>query len=70
MIMRKKLYIFALLGCFACSDNSKEQAQTLLMEAQVAYEKCNYNDAKVLLDSIENNYKQCIDARKAAQLLM
>ena len=70
MIMRKKLYIFALLGCIACSDNSKEQAQTLLMEAQVAYEKCNYNDAKVLLDSIENNYKQCIDARKAAQLLM
>lgn len=67
----KKLFFLASLFClFSCSDNSKEKAQALLTEAQVCYEKGDYNDAKLLLDSIENNYKKAIDARKASQLLM
>lgn len=66
----KKLFFLASLFClFSCSDNSKEKAQALLTEAQVCYEKGDYNDAKLLLDSIENNYKKAIDARKASQLL-
>lgn len=68
--MKKFLCLFSLLGIVACTDNSKEKAQALLVEAQVSYEKGNYNDAKLLLDSIDNNYKNCIDARKSAQLLM
>lgn len=68
--MKKFLCLFSLLGIVACTDNSKEKAQALLVEAQVSYEKGNYNDAKLLLDSIDNNYKNCIDARKSAQILM
>lgn len=67
----KKLFFLASIFClFSCSDNSKEKAQALVAEAQVCYEKGDYNDAKLLLDSLENNYKKAIDARKASQLLM
>ena len=68
--MKKFLCLFSLLGIVACTDNSKEKAQALLVEAQVSYEKGNYNDANLLLDSIDNNYENCIDARKSAQILM
>lgn len=68
--MKKGLFLLSLFCLLACTDNSKEKAKALLVEAQVSYEKGNYNEAKLLLDSIDNHFKNCIDARKAAQLLM
>lgn len=68
----KKILILAsvLLLSVSCSDNGKKAAEALYNEAQTAYDAGQYNDAKVLLDSIDHNYRKCIDVRKLAQVLM
>ena len=68
----KKILFFAsvLLLSVSCSDNGKKAAEALYNEAQSAYDAGQYNDAKVLLDSIDHNYRKCIDVRKLAQVLM
>lgn len=68
----KKILILAsvLLLSVSCSDNGKKAAEALYNEAQSAYDAGQYNDAKVLLDSIDHNYRKCIDVRKLAQVLM
>ena len=67
----RKIFIFAtLLLLVSCSDNGKKEAEALYNDAQKAYENGQYHEAQVLLDSIDNNYKLCIDVRKASQLLM
>lgn len=68
----KKILILAsvLLLSISCSDNGKKAAEALYNEAQSAYDAGQYNDAKVLLDSIDHNYRKCIDVRKLAQVLM
>lgn len=68
----KKILILAsvLLLSVSCSDNGKKAAEALYNEAQSAYDAGQYNDAKILLDSIDHNYRKCIDVRKLAQVLM
>lgn len=68
--MKKSFFFAALLLLCSCSDNGQEKATALYNEATASYESGDYNNAKVLLDSIENNYKKCIEVRKASQLLM
>lgn len=69
--MRKILILASvLLLSVSCSDNGKKAAEALYNEAQSAYDAGQYNDAKVLLDSIDHNYRKCIDVRKLAQVLM
>lgn len=70
-IMKKTiLFVSATLLLASCSDNGKEKAEALYSQAESAYTNGQYNDAKVLLDSIEHNYRKCIDVRKASQVLM
>lgn len=68
----RKIFILAsvLLLSVSCSDNGKKAAEALYNEAQTAYDSGQYNDAKILLDSIDHNYRKCIDVRKLAQVLM
>lgn len=68
----RKIFILAsvLLLSVSCSDNGKKAAEALYNEAQTAYDAGQYNDAKILLDSIDHNYRKCIDVRKLAQVLM
>ena len=68
--MRKIGICATLLLLASCSDNGKKEAEALYNDAQKAYENGQYHEAQVLLDSIDNNYKLCIDVRKASQLLM
>lgn len=69
--MRKILILASvLLLSVSCSDNGKKAAEALYNEAQSAYDAGQYNDAKILLDSIDHNYRKCIDVRKLAQVLM
>lgn len=69
--MRKILILASvLLLSVSCSDNGKKVAEALYNEAQTAYDAGQYNDAKILLDSIDHNYRKCIDVRKLAQVLM
>lgn len=69
--MRKILILASvLLLSVSCSDNGKKAAEALYNEAQTAYDAGQYNDAKILLDSIDHNYRKCIDVRKLAQVLM
>lgn len=69
--MRKILILASvLLLSVSCSDNGKKAAEALYNEAQTAYDAGQYNDAKILLDSIDRNYRKCIDVRKLAQVLM
>ena len=67
--MKKVFFIVGIALLCSCSDNKKQEAQQILNNAQTCYESGEYYDAKVLLDSIEDNYKKCIDVRKVAQLL-
>ena len=67
--MKHLIILVSTIFFISCSNNGK-QATILYEEAEAAYEKGQYNNAKVLLDSINNNYKDCIEVRKLSQLLM
>lgn len=67
--MKKFLYIALFASLLSCSGN-EEKAQALYQSAEQQYSAGNYNEALLLLDSIDNAYAKCFDVRKAGQLLM
>lgn len=67
--MKKILYIALFASLLSCSGN-EEKAQALYQSAEQQYSAGNYNEALLLLDSIDNAYAKCFDVRKAGQLLM
>ncbi len=69
----KKVFVyvvFAALICLSCGESVEEKAQSLLSQARVAYEARNYNDAKLLLDSIKAAYPKAFKVRREAIGLM
>lgn len=67
--MKKIFYVALFASLLSCSGN-EEKAQALYDAAEQSYSEGNYNDALLLLDSIDNAYAKCFDVRKAGQLLM
>lgn len=67
--MKKFLYIALFASLLSCSGN-EEKALALYQSAEQQYSAGNYNEALLLLDSIDNAYAKCFDVRKAGQLLM
>lgn len=68
-IYRYCLSALCLAMAMSCTDNGQKQAENLLQQAQTAYESGEYNDAMVLLDSIDAAYPKCFDVRKAGRVL-
>lgn len=67
--MKKILYIALFASLLSCSGN-EEKALALYQSAEQQYTAGNYNEALLLLDSIDNAYAKCFDVRKTGQLLM
>lgn len=68
--MKSEFFLIVFLLFVSCSEKNQKAAESLLSQAEQSYEDGSYNDAKVLIDSIESNYTKCFDVRKSAQLLM
>lgn len=60
------LFIVAALMLAACGDNAKQEAQKLLMEAQVHFEQGNLDAASKDIDSLRKTYPTIVEARKGA----
>ena len=67
----KKLIIFACLSCmlFSCEDVEKKAGEKL-RAARIAFEQGNYNEAKILIDSIKILYPKAFETRRAGIGLM
>lgn len=67
----KKVILLACICCtiFACEDVEKKAGERL-KAAREAYERNEYNEAKILIDSIKMLYPKAFDARRAGIELM
>ncbi|WP_300701442.1 hypothetical protein [Bacteroides sp.] len=67
----KKLIIFACISCmlFSCEDVEKKAGEKL-QAARIAFEQGNYNEAKILIDSIKILYPKAFETRRAGIGLM
>ena len=69
--MMRKTILLASLGLWLCACQSDEkQAQERLQQARDAYERGDYNDAKLQIDSIKILYPKAFDVRKEGIALM
>ena len=68
----RKLGILALslLLLSACDDGGEKKAQVLLEDAKVALAKEDFNEAKIILDSVKTLYPKAFNARKERIRLM
>lgn len=60
------LFIVAALMLAACGDNTKQEAQKLLMEAQAHFEQGDLDAARKDIDSLRKTYPTIVEARKGA----
>ncbi len=67
----KSIIIISLLLSFAaCKDNSRADAAAgILEQAHTEKEAKNYHAALALLDTLDTNYKDCLDARRQGSRL-
>lgn len=67
----KKLILFACISCmlFSCEDVEKKAGEKL-QAARNAFEQGNYNEAKILIDSIKILYPKAFETRRAGIGLM
>lgn len=67
----KKLILFACISCmlFSCEDVEKKAGEKL-QAARTAFEQGNYNEAKMLIDSIKILYPKAFETRRAGIGLM
>ena len=70
--MMKKLIIFfcGTLALTACGNGIEKKANEKLTVARAAYERGDYEEAKLQIDSIKILYPKAFEARKAGQELM
>ena len=63
--------LYALASFFICLScaSDEERASSLLQQAQSSYESGYYNQARVLIDSIETTYPKAIKMRRQSMLL-
>lgn len=67
---RRNLFIVIMvLCCISCGESVEQKAQNLVDEARVAYEACDYQTAKILLDSVKKAYPKAFDVRRKALAL-
>ncbi len=70
----KKRYLFsaaaALLLATSCGESVDSKAGRLLQEATAAFSAGEYQNAKLLIDSIRNSYPKAFEARRGALELM
>ena len=69
----KKLNLISLLAVLwlsACSPNPEEQANALLLQADSLYQTGRYDKSKILIDSLDRNYRHQIDQRRQARVLL
>ena len=65
--MRHPLLILAVAIMLAgCGDNTKQEAQKLLMEAQTHFEQGDLDAARKDIDSLRKTYPNIVEARKGA----
>lgn len=65
--MRRHSIIFLLLlSLVACGSKQKQAAEQLLQEAQALVQSENYEDALVLLDSLQKTYPDLVELRRSA----
>lgn len=70
MIMRKSMLLVCLCcTLFSCNDADKK-ADEKLQAARKAFELGNYNEAKIMVDSIKTLYPKAFDVRRAGIGLM
>ncbi|WP_131925307.1 outer membrane protein assembly factor BamD [Prevotella heparinolytica] len=68
--MKKRLLMMCLCcTLFSCNDTEKK-AEEKLQAARNAFEQGNYNEAKILIDSIKTLYPKAFDVRRAGIGLM
>lgn len=69
--MKKKVILLACLCCtlFSCEDVEKKAGEKL-QAAREAFEQGNYNEAKILIDSIKVLYPKAFEIRRAGIGLM
>lgn len=68
--MKKTILAACLCGLLAACGNVEEEAGKKLQEARQAYEAGNYNEAKLLIDSIKILYPKAYDTRRAGNYLL
>ncbi|MGP1536319.1 hypothetical protein [Bacteroides heparinolyticus] len=68
--MKKRLLMMCLCcTLFSCND-TEQKAEEKLQAARNAFEQGNYNEAKILIDSIKTLYPKAFDVRRAGIGLM
>lgn len=68
--MRKiSAFLFLLLLCFACSKTDEERASSLLDNAKEHISNNEWNAAKIVLDSIHQEYPSLVEYRRMADTL-
>lgn len=70
VIMKKALLLISICCTFCACNNVEKQAAVKLQEARAAYESGDYNQAKILIDSIKILYPKAYETRKAGIGLM
>ncbi|WP_294473143.1 hypothetical protein [uncultured Bacteroides sp.] len=69
--MKKLIILFCgTLTLSACGNGIEKKASEKLAAAKVAYERGDYDEAKLQIDSIKILYPKAFEARKAGQALM
>ena len=69
--MKKLTILFCgTLALAACGNGLEKKANEKLMVAKAAYERGDYEEAKLQIDSIKILYPKAFEARKAGQALM
>lgn len=68
--MKKTLLLACICCAFCACNNVEKQASVKLQEARQAYESGDYNQAKILIDSIKILYPKAYETRKAGIGLM
>ena len=69
--MKKLIILFCgTLALAACGNGLEKKANEKLMVAKAAYERGDYEEAKLQIDSIKILYPKAFEARKAGQALM
>lgn len=69
--MKKRMILFCgTLALMACGNSIEKQAGEKLAVAQAAYERGDYEEAKIQIDSIKILYPKAFETRKAGQALL
>ena len=69
--MKKLIILFCgTLALAACGNGLEKKANEKLMVAKAAYERGDYEEAKLQIDSIKILYPKAFETRKAGQALM